>query len=218
MSTVRRVAVPGFVCTLLLGVLTTPVLAQNIAARWPDRVDVRVYDFTGLPTSVRSAAIAEARAIIDDGGVDARWHDCASKPGAACQPAGGFLMVRIIRAPVDIPLDTRQPLGYAIVQGESGLLATLYLNRIEAHAKHAGADVPTLLGRAIAHELGHLLLGTNSHSERGLMRAVWTDQEMARNHADDWRFFVPGSGPLQTASLLLEAEITDTAADVDEGR
>ena len=31
---------------------------------------------------------------------------------------------------------------------------------------------------AIAHELGHLLLGTNSHSVRGLMSAFWSGNQL----------------------------------------
>jgi len=31
----------------------------------------------------------------------------------------------------------------------------------------------TLLGRVTAHEIGHLLLGTNSHTLAGIMRAKW---------------------------------------------
>jgi hypothetical protein len=30
-----------------------------------------------------------------------------------------------------------------------------------------------ILGHAVAHEIGHLLMGTNSHSSRGLMRGNW---------------------------------------------
>ena len=35
-----------------------------------------------------------------------------------------------------------------------------------------------LLGTVIAHELGHLLLSTNSHSTFGLMRANWSGKEL----------------------------------------
>jgi hypothetical protein len=40
-------------------------------------------------------------------------------------------------------------------------------------------SLPTLLGHAIAHELGHLFLGTNSHSPTGLMRARWQSDDLA---------------------------------------
>ena len=38
-------------------------------------------------------------------------------------------------------------------------------------AERSTSNVAVLLGRAVAHELGHLLLKTNDHSEGGLMRA-----------------------------------------------
>ena len=36
-----------------------------------------------------------------------------------------------------------------------------------------GNEIPLILGDVIAHELGHLLLGTNSHSPTGIMCANW---------------------------------------------
>jgi hypothetical protein len=36
-----------------------------------------------------------------------------------------------------------------------------------------------VLGHAIAHELGHLLLGVDAHSPEGLMRAHWTSRDLA---------------------------------------
>jgi len=38
--------------------------------------------------------------------------------------------------------------------------------------------VPVILGHAAAHEIGHLLLGSNSHSPFGLMRARWSGQDL----------------------------------------
>jgi hypothetical protein len=58
-------------------------------------------------------------------------------------------------------------------------------------AASAGVDAPRLLGRAIAHELGHLLLGRTQHSESGIMRAAWSRQELQRNEVVDWRFSEP---------------------------
>jgi hypothetical protein len=34
-----------------------------------------------------------------------------------------------------------------------------------------------ILGCAIAHELGHLLLGTNSHSGKGIMQRQWESNQ-----------------------------------------
>jgi len=47
-----------------------------------------------------------------------------------------------------------------------------------------------LLGHVMAHELGHLLLGSNSHSERDLMREMWWPDEL-RRAAIGKLFFTP---------------------------
>jgi hypothetical protein len=55
------------------------------------------------------------------------------------------------------------------------------------HLPPAGREAFTarILGRAIAHELGHYLLGSTSHTSRGLMRMtfgaldVWTNDRKA---------------------------------------
>ena len=40
------------------------------------------------------------------------------------------------------------------------------------------ADKAQILGYGMAHEIGHLLLGTNSHAPSGIMRARWGVQEL----------------------------------------
>jgi len=70
-------------------------------------------------------------------------------------------------------------------------LATVYVERVEQFARTGGADQDVLLGRAIAHEVGHLLLKSNVHAATGLMRERWTGREMFRNRPDDWGFSAP---------------------------
>jgi hypothetical protein len=69
----------------------------------------------------------------------------------------------------------------------TGVLATVYGDRVVRRA--AGRiNQSVLLGRTIAHELGHLLLGLRTHSRSGLMREFWSDEELRRNHMPDWAF------------------------------
>jgi len=37
-----------------------------------------------------------------------------------------------------------------------------------------------VLGHTMAHEVGHLLLGTHAHSQMGIMRPNWQGQELRR--------------------------------------
>jgi hypothetical protein len=58
-------------------------------------------------------------------------------------------------------------------QTRRGSLATLYVNRVFDLAAACGVDGGTLLGRAMAHELAHLLLGSPRHSSTWLMGPHW---------------------------------------------
>jgi hypothetical protein len=82
---------------------------------------------------------------------------------------------------------------------DTGTLATIYVNRVEDSARHAGADLGLLLGRVMAHEVGHLILHTNEHGAQGLMRAIWTEDEMSRNAHDDWIFASPERRQIRAA-------------------
>ena len=65
-------------------------------------------------------------------------------------------------------------------------LATAFGDRIEAMATRTQSDPGRLLGRVIAHEIGHLLVGTSAHSPIGLMRDSWSDDEVQNNRPIDW--------------------------------
>ena len=53
-----------------------------------------------------------------------------------------------------------------------------------------------MLGCALAHELGHLLLPVNAHTRDGIMRANWDANSVARSG-------VPGFAPEQARLLRL---------------
>jgi hypothetical protein len=81
-------------------------------------------------------------------------------------------------------------LGYSLVDTRlrAGALATVYVDRVAALAAAFRLDVRTLLARAIAHEVGHLLLGTANHAPAGLMRAVWSQHALRHERPGDWIF------------------------------
>jgi len=159
-------------------------------------VTIRLYDSFGMPSPDLRAAILTAETALHSGAVHAAWVVCPP-PGAT--PAGNSsgctglphdrdLLVRIVRAPET--LASPDTLGFAAVDTVAGrgTLATVFADRISRLADRGGIDTATLVGYAIAHEIGHLLLGTDAHAPRGLMRAGWTLDEMTRHAPRDWRF------------------------------
>jgi hypothetical protein len=155
------------------------------------RVTVRVYDTTGLTPELHAAALAVAGETLASASADVAWKPCdARTPGQHCDgPPGGDLLVRIVRSTAE-QRGKQLPLGDAFVDTGSGaaVLATIYVDRVARVAHAAGMHTATLLGYAVAHELGHLLLASSTHSSKGLMRAMWREDELRSPHAADWRF------------------------------
>ena len=98
--------------------------------------------------------------------------------------------MRIVSAgTVDSRFDA-DTLGFAFVDLDAGggSLANVYADRVGVMADAAGVGAAELLGKTIAHEIGHLLLGTNRHAPHGVMRASWSGADLRRNRATQWRF------------------------------
>jgi len=156
-------------------------------------VVVRVYDVTGMADVDRRDALDVARDALAAANVQVVFKNCGSSglKDASCDtpPEEGERIVRILNAPANLPPGMGTQLGNALVVNGTnrGVLATIYADRI-ARASAGQIARPLLVGRVVAHELGHLLLGVTAHSNSGLMREFWTDQQVRRNEASDLAF------------------------------
>jgi hypothetical protein len=146
-------------------------------------VTIRVYDLYGLSPQVRQEALAMASEALDHAGVQAIIVDCSPRPAAAaCKTsvAEGELVLRILRH----PRDGAHVLGEAVVGG-ANTIATIYAAAIAERSRRHGVPLARVAGRVAAHEIGHLLLGSNAHASHGLMRPSWDLQQL---HRGDWDF------------------------------
>ena len=165
----------------------------------PASIVVRTYTHAGWAAAM-PAARRTVGEILERAGVEVGWLECGlaadvAAATACAQPiAWNELVVRIRPAGAGVDHPTRgsdlHVLGTAYVDLEAGggSLATIYADRVEVVAESAGLDAAELLGRATAHEIGHLLLGTNRHAPRGLMRASWSSSELRRRLSTEWLF------------------------------
>ena len=192
------------IATSLAALIVFAVPAHTYADE--PRVVVRVYDVAKTRQAIRAAAIQTAAGIVEHAGIAVDWHDCTDvSTQPQCQDSRRTLnfIVRLMptfvsaagapRLSLETGKDSHLPdaeLGFAVVdQGTFvGAMATIFHDRVQTIARRAGVDRSELLGRALAHEVGHLLLNAAGHSRTGLMRAVWTDGELTQNRAEDWLF------------------------------
>jgi len=184
----------------------------DVAAHRPlptAHLKVRVYNAAVVPAADQAVALRAAATTLAAAGIGTSWvlcGDVASDPTATvCNTPldPSELSVRLVKLPGTASAKGELQLGYSLVDTTvgAGTLATIYADRVAWLAGEAGADVPTLVGLAIAHEIGHLLLGTNTHAGSGLMRAVWSRAELRNNDATDW-LFGPSEAALMRSSVL----------------
>jgi hypothetical protein len=174
-----------------------------------DSLVVRIYDNSGVSSRDRSRAISRADHILELAGVDVEWLDCPArkfgKPAVGCAvaPSRGELIIRLVVAPTSDGAK-HQALGYSLIDSATGIgvMATVFADRVSRLANDARVDRATILGRALAHEIGHLILASNAHADSGIMRETWTAQELISRRAEDWLFLPDQSQQLREARLL----------------
>ena len=148
------------------------------------RVAVRVYNqVDGLTADEQRVVLDVARDVFNTASVGVDWTLC--DPGMCLTPPGDALCVRMVTSPKG---DATSPvLGHALIDSRthSGVLATVFIDRTRRLASELGIDYRVVLGRAMAHEIGHLLLGTSTHGA-GLMRELWLHDELVGTRRQDW--------------------------------
>jgi len=179
---------------LLAGTPVWPPLNET-TARVP--LTVLIDDGFGVGADDLGAARAEADAIFRAAGIAPVWLHCGLVKGKRQDPsdrctsgAGSDGIIVRLRRSSRLGESYRLALGEAQIdiQAHKGLVATVFADRVAITSDRAGANASGVLGRVIAHEIGHLLIGTNQHSLHGLMRAVWTDFELRRSIGLEWQF------------------------------
>ncbi len=152
-------------------------------------VNVRVYAREHLHDVTRRTALATAADIMRGAGVAVAWVECDRARQPACEsPVEEDRVIRFVSEPPHPPHATL-PLGEALVEpGGRGTFATVYVSRVLRLAQTARIDPGVLLGRVVAHELGHLLLGKKTHSATGLMRGHWSHRDVTSARPRDWSF------------------------------
>ena len=142
---------------------------------------VRLYDAYGVSARELETARATGGSILGHAGIAVTWIACP------CDELVGPAEV-IVRVTAAAATSERGSLGFSYVDvaRRSGTLATVFADRVRTRAGQAHVSSGELLGRTMAHEIGHLILGTTQHDSRGLMRGRWTVIELQNNRPWDW--------------------------------
>jgi len=182
----------------------------NLAAspRLDLTVGVRLFNNFGVAATALASALEDAHDIFLQADVAMTWRDCSWQQQPlpnACRdvPAANEVLLRLVASPAPPASIDRVSLGTSLVdlEGAHGMLATVFPDRVSLVARVAGVAEAPVLGRVIAHEIGHLLLGVGTHGERGLMRGFWSRRSLQYGAPADWRFSASESASMRSGLL-----------------
>jgi len=176
----RRLAAAAAVCGSLVGEGSS---ARTQHEDPPVLVMLSIFNDAQVDHGMLREAQSRAEEVMKAGGIELIWLDCGTPGHWAAQemrcsdiafPA--HLSVRLVANTTPL---SNEAFGESFTneRGE-GSYANVYVAPL-AQSKVLGVLTEgDLIGYVIAHELGHLLMGKNSHGEAGLMRAVWRAPEV----------------------------------------
>jgi hypothetical protein len=177
--------------SLALGIVlgscgAVPRAADNSPVDSTSFLNVRLTTSNELSGVSQRALMNETESIWRDASVRVRWltDSTSANPGRP-------LRILVTRRALTAPNDHRWPVGELLRFEDSSAIAmasiTAALRIVDEHPELPLMDLPLMrqhklgvvLGRAVAHEIGHYLLETNAHSSYGLMRASIDAREFA---------------------------------------
>jgi hypothetical protein len=180
-------------CVAALTLCAAWIGATLVSASSPIIV-VRTYNTYGVSPGELQTAARTLHGLMSAVSIAIRWRTCrvvgrAPTADPCADPVSADeIVVRLVES-TGVQTESTT-LGDAFVDPvlKSGSMATIYVDRVEALSHAVDVDRGLLLGRAVAHELGHLLLGTPLHSGFGLMRGYWSVRTIVDNQTSDWVF------------------------------
>jgi hypothetical protein len=185
----------------LAGSLSAGAAAENL---YPE-LNIRVYAFQGFPVDAPPEAYIEAERLLRPAAIRLNWIDCISIPlskECASPQLPTDLTVRIVA--VALPPATPRALGLAAWSGDLAA-AFIFYDRVVA-LRTSTRFVPSILGRVMAHEITHLLLGSQSHTEIGLMKGQWSADDL-RTVNSAWLGLPVGSVQFMQKEALRRVQI-----------
>jgi hypothetical protein len=166
--------------SLLLTAMTCPV---GEASEAPDiTITIHVYNYAAVSEKTLARAKEEAGRIFGNAGLTALWVDHALSAVDLRHPhhstdswdGTDYVLRLLTRSP---ETSSKNAMGEAL----SLDIANVFMNRVTEQATDGELSASRMLGHALAHEIGHLLLGDNSHSlGGGIMVAPWSKEDLQR--------------------------------------
>jgi len=206
--------------------LLTPLRAGTPQSH--PKLTVHVYNYAKVPAHRLAGAEGGAKRTFQKAGIDSEWLDSQvfenERPQITfCEHFLGpsHVIVNILPHSAAATFEYREnAYGVALTSQGTGYESCAYIfyGRIQDLAKRSGVDDTTLLAHMLAHEVGHLLLGSNSHTPTGLMRDKWRMTDLQRAARGSLAFTLRESELMRDAVLARSREGNNSSGATHESR
>jgi hypothetical protein len=169
-----------FGCILAFGRLGLPQPARASSVNLGLSINVYVFNYAEQSPKTLQRAEDVAAHIFREAGVEAIWRNCNPAltdidhdVNCTQKPSPTNLVLKILPDIAVTPgFSHDTTMGFAI-----GAYASVSFRQVRKEAALMGAVPCEILGLSAAHEIGHLLLGSGSHSDKGIMRPSWSRKD-----------------------------------------
>ena len=157
-------------------------LSQQMPADRPP-VTINLYNDARVPGPLLAKATLEAAEIFHRAEVKIIWIDCSSwhalgASDPACENPRGPSRLALRIVPWSFKSnDSVFGVAFLSPEGE-GTYGNVFYDSVEKLHAEWRTEIASVLGHVMAHEIGHLLLGTNAHSRTGIMCSNWQGKEL----------------------------------------
>jgi hypothetical protein len=184
------------ILTLLFGIIILAPVALAAEGDEARTVSVRIHDYA----HIQDAELARAQEVVSGMygaiGVRTDWLEPLQQIGGVfdgsgardCKPSD-LMIIILTSAMANRGVIPGSIIGFAAAEpGVGGRIAYVIYDRVRDIARGTGVDDMRMMGIVMAHEIGHLLLTHQAHSDDGLMRGRWQESEFRSPRPSDLHF------------------------------
>jgi hypothetical protein len=174
---------------VLLSALICPAREALVSEKFGLAITIHVYNYTAVSEKTVKRAKEEAERIFRSAGLTALWVDHPVEEGDQGRPGGPTATWDGTHFVLRLLTQSREGLAkYAMGEALSFRIANVFMNKVTEQLTVGELSAGQVLGHAIAHEIGHHLLGDNSHAPRGIMVRKWSKQHFRNMSKGDLLF------------------------------
>jgi hypothetical protein len=155
--------------------------AQKASPTEPAEITMRVYNYARINSYTLDRTQRRVSEIFMEAGFKIHWIQCprckeerSQYPDCTPELGPGDLVLTIMPR-INMEKNGLGEAAFGLTTGSNILIST---ERLYDIANKSEQTCDRILGLAVAHEIGHALLGTNSHSKQGIMCPRWYSNDL----------------------------------------